>query len=57
MTSRSHPDPDPARAEKQQARPSTIACRDYHAHQLTGHRRDPETSAWRCYLCQPEIVR
>jgi hypothetical protein len=32
-----------------------IRCRAYRVHQLH-HRRDPETGAWRCYLCQPRTV-
>lgn len=33
----------------------TIRCTDYRAHQLSGHRRDPGTGRFRCYLCEPDI--
>ena len=33
----------------------TIRCGDYHGHQLSGHRRDPESGRFRCYVCDPEI--
>jgi hypothetical protein len=34
----------------------TIRCSDYRAHQISGHRRDPSTGRFRCYVCEPELV-
>lgn len=34
----------------------TIRCDDYHGHQLTGHRRDPATGRFRCFICDPDAV-
>jgi hypothetical protein len=32
----------------------TIRCADYRAHAIAGHRRDPASGRFRCYLCEPE---
>ena len=34
----------------------TIACRDYRGHQLSGHRRDPASGHFRCYVCDPDAI-
>jgi hypothetical protein len=34
----------------------TIRCDAYHEHQHSGHRRDPLTGRFRCYVCDPETV-
>lgn len=34
----------------------TIACTAYREHAIAGHRRDPATGRFRCYLCVPEIL-
>jgi hypothetical protein len=31
----------------------TIRCTDYREHAISGHRRDPGTGRFRCYVCEP----
>ena len=33
----------------------TIRCAAYREHQIAGHRRDPETQRFRCYICEPIV--
>jgi hypothetical protein len=33
----------------------TISCRAYREHQIAGHRRDPVTHRFRCYICDPIV--
>jgi hypothetical protein len=33
----------------------TIACRHYREHAIVGHRRDPGSGRFRCYVCEPDI--
>lgn len=33
---------------------ATIRCAAYREHATTGHRRDPESGRFRCYICEPE---
>ena len=33
----------------------TIRCSAYHEHARLGHRRDPVTQRFRCYVCEPDV--
>jgi hypothetical protein len=33
----------------------TITCRAYREHARLGHRRDPGTGRFRCYVCEPDV--
>lgn len=34
----------------------TIDCRAYREHAVRGHRRDPVTQRFRCYICNPDTI-